>query len=273
MSRQMTSVYPSTPTRLPQAPSAPATPVTGTWRHPKMDEIIRRQNAASFTDRNIITILYNLGGMTVVYSIGRSIWKYFPSLHNQDHFLQPYASWTYYLLHAVMLYNIALALYPLARSPDPVEDIPLTPGQRKLFGLPPSSRAATPDAQYSTPPKYKRTPIMNHSPVGRGSNANSPLSGKGPGNGIESDLAGSFFGSSYGPSSPLVQKAMGDGSGGYRRRSYGSASPLGGSTPKFMAEAPGSPSPSPARNPSVGLNSKWLYDKERRNSGSARLYT
>lgn len=172
-----------------------------------------------------------------------------------------------------MLYNIALALYPLARSPDPVEDIPLTPGQRKLFGLPPSSRAATPDAQYSTPPKYKRTPIMSNSPVGRGSNANSPLSGKGSGNGIESDLAGSFYGSSYGPSSPLIQKAMGDGSGGFRRRSYGSASPLGGSTSKLMAEAPGSPSPSPARNPSVGLNSKWLYDKERRNSGSARLYT
>lgn len=179
-----------------------------------------------------------------------------------------------------MLYNIALALYPLVRSPDPVEDIPLTPGQRKLFGLPPSSKAATPDAQYSTPPRYKRTPILGNSPMGRGSNAGSPLSGKGSGKGQESPLNGSFgsfsgspFGSPFAPgASPLLQKAIGGGSGGTRRHSYGSPSPLGASTSRFT-EAPGSPSPSAAKTPSVGLNSKWLYDKERRSSGSARLYT
>lgn len=174
-----------------------------------------------------------------------------------------------------MLYNIALALYPLLRSPDPVEDIPLTPGQRKLFGLPPSSKAATPDAQYSTPPRYKRTPILGNSPMGRGSNAGSPLSGKGSGKGQETplnDSLGSFSGSPFGSpfASPLLQKAVGGGSGGMRRHSYGSPSPLGASASRFTE--PGSPSPA-AVKPSVGLNSKWLYDKERRSSGSARLYT
>ncbi len=32
---------------------------TGTWRHPRMDEINRRQHAATFSDENIRTILWN----------------------------------------------------------------------------------------------------------------------------------------------------------------------------------------------------------------------
>jgi nucleoporin POM34 len=149
----------------------------------------------------------------------------------------------------------------------------LTPAQRKLFGLPPRSKAPTPDAKYSTPPRYRRTPTLNNSPGSKGSFPNSPLSGKGR----ESPL-GESFGSQFSPGSPLLQKAMGSGIGtgigGSRRHSYGSASPLGPGNSRFgWSDAPGSPSPSTAKNPSVGLNSKWLYDKERRNSGSARLYT
>jgi nucleoporin POM34 len=155
-----------------------------------------------------------------------------------------------------------------------MEDIPLTPAQRKLFGLPPSSKAPIPDAKYSTPPRYKRTPTLNNSPGSKGSFPNSPLSGKGR----ESPL-GESFGSQFSPgASPLLQKAMnggiGAGLGGTRRHSYGSASPLGPGSSRFnIYDVPGTPSPSAAKAPSVGLNSKWLYDKERINSGSARLYT
>jgi nucleoporin POM34 len=153
-----------------------------------------------------------------------------------------------------------------------MEDIPLTPAQRKLFALPPSSKAPTPDAKYSTPPRYRRTPTLKNSPGSKGSFPNSPLSGTGR----ESPL-GESFGSQFSPgASPLLQKAIGAGIGAgmgeSRRHSYGS--PLGPGNSRFgLSDGPGTPSPSTTKNSSVGLNSKWLYDKERRNSGSARLYT
>ena len=85
-------------------------------------------------------------------------------------------------------------------------------------------------------------------------------------------MSGSVSGSPFSPiASPLLQKAMGGGMNGARRHSYGSPSPLGpGASRINLPEAPGSPSPA-AKAPSVGLNSKWLYDKGRRNSGSIRL--
>jgi len=40
-----------------------------------------------------------------------------------------------------------------------------------------------------------------------------------------------------------------------------------------VPETPGTPSPLAAKGSNVGLNSKWLYEKGRRNSGNAKLYT
>jgi nucleoporin POM34 len=39
-----------------------------------------------------------------------------------------------------------------------------------------------------------------------------------------------------------------------------------------IPEVPGTPSPA-AKAPTVGLNSKWLYDKGRRNSGNNRPFS
>ncbi|KAG9233945.1 nuclear pore complex component-domain-containing protein [Amylocarpus encephaloides] len=268
MSQAMTTpVRPLTPTNAPKE----QTPVTGTWKHPRLDEIIRRQDASTFSQRNLKIILYNVVAISVNWYVGGWLWAKLPGLFDVGKILSPYATWAYYLLHATFLYNIALALSPLVRGEDPVEDIPLTPAQRATIGLPPSSRAPTPDAKYSTPPKYQRTPTMGNSAGSKGSYQNSPLSGKGK----ESPLGDSISGSRFSPNaSPLIQKVKGDGLGGTRRHSYGSGSPLGPGNSRFsIPEMPGSPSPSGVKTPSVGLNSKWLYDKERRNSGSARLYT
>ncbi|TVY84309.1 Nucleoporin [Lachnellula suecica] len=260
---------PSTPITIPKAPPAPATPVTGTWKHPKLDEIVRRQNASNFSDRNLKVLMYNFAGIVAVWVFGRSLWTNLPNLFHEGKAFQPYAGWIYYLLHCVLVYNIIVALLPLFRSPDEIQDIPLTPAQRKILGLPPSSRAATPDTKYTTPPRYARTPTpISGSPGSRGSYPNSPLSGKG------SPLAGSVSGSPFSPgASPLLQKAMGGGLNGTRRHSYGSGSPLGpGASRINVPEVPGSPSPA-AKAPTVGLNSKWLYDKGRRNSGNTRPYS
>lgn len=159
---------------------------------------------------------------------------------------------------------------PLFRTTDNLSDIPLTPAQRKLLGLPPSSAPPTPGSQYITPPRYARTPTpLSGSAGSKGNYSNSPLAGKG------SPTSGSINGSPFSPgASPLLQKAMGGVMNGNRRHSYGSASPLGpGASRINVPETPGTPSPSAAKGVNVGLNSKWLYEKGRRNSGQARLYT
>jgi len=163
--------------------------------------------------------------------------------------------------------NIWQACRPLLRKKDDISDIALTPGQRKLLGLPPSSAPPTPGSQYATPPRYARTSTpLSRSPSSRDNYSTSPLSGKGSPTGRE----GSPF---YPASSPLLQKAMGGGLNGNRRHSYGSPSPLGPGGSRNVPEMPGTPSPSAAKGTGVGLNSKWLYEKGRRNSGTPRLYS
>jgi nucleoporin POM34 len=169
----------------------------------------------------------------------------------------------------MLTYNIIVAMSPLVRKKDDLSDIPLTPAQRRLLGLPPSSKPPTPGSNYITPPRYARTGTpLSGSPGSRESYSKSPLSG--------SPINGSTSGSPFSPgASPLLQKAMG-GAGlnnGSRRHSYGSPSPLGpGSSRIIVQETPGTPSPTAAKGATVGLNSKWLYDKGRRNSGNPRLF-
>jgi nucleoporin POM34 len=41
----------SKPLPIPDSP--------GTWRHPRLDEIARRQTAATFTNKNVNTLIFN----------------------------------------------------------------------------------------------------------------------------------------------------------------------------------------------------------------------
>jgi nucleoporin POM34 len=193
----------------------------------------------------------------------------FPNVFYAGKPLHPYATYTYHTLQLMFAYNIIVACWPLFRGKDDLSDIPLTPAQRKLLGLPPSSKPATPDTKYITPPRYARTPTpLSGSPASKGSYSNSPISG--------SPLQGSRAGSPFSPTaSPLLQKAMGGNPlNGGRRHSYGSPSPLGpGASRINVPETPGTPSPSAAKGASVGLTSRWLFEKGRRNSGNPRLYT
>lgn len=171
------------------------------------------------------------------------------------------------MLQLVPIIQIGVACLPLLRAQDDLSDIPLTNVQRKLLGLPPSS-APNPDAKISTPPRYSRTPSIAGSVGSRGSYASSPLSGRGSPV-VSGTLGGS--GSPYSPSgSPLFQKSA-NGLGNGRRSSFGTGSPFGASTSANLFSEPGSPSPGGKRT-SVGLNSKWLYEKGRRSSGSAWLH-
>lgn len=57
--------------------AAPATPQSavqsnpqpGTWKHPRFDEIARRQNATTFSEANVKQIAYNVGGVIAMSGI------------------------------------------------------------------------------------------------------------------------------------------------------------------------------------------------------------
>lgn len=168
----------------------------------------------------------------------------------------------------MLLFNIVVAVLPLLRRKDDLSDIPLTPAQRKLLGLPPSMTTPTSSSQYVTPPRYQRS-TTPHSGSPSSNYSNSPLSGKG------SPAQGISRGSPFSPnSSPLLHKAIGAGMGGTRRASYGTPSPLGPGVSKIgLVDGPGTPSPLTGKAASVSLNNKWLYEKGRRNSGNARLFS
>jgi len=188
----------------------------------------------------------------------------FPGFFQTGKTFQQYSSWAYYLCSAIFVYNIIVACLPLMRTPDEVNDIALTPAQRKLMGLAPSSAPPTPGSSYITPPRYARTPTpMSNSPSSKDRYSESPSGRR------DSPREGSVTGSPFSPgASPLLQKAVGGGYNSSRRNSYGSGSPLAfGVSRSTISETPPTPTPSGSKGSSLALNSKWLYEKSRRNSG------
>ena len=186
-----------------------------------------------------------------------------------------YTAYFVLFFRVLLVYNIVVTLLPLIRKQDTFSDIPLTPSQRSLLGLNPNDTPpAPPGAKYITPPRYPRsstprsfgTPGSNRSDSK--STSGSPLSRNGsPSLGQQSrNLSGS-------PSaSPLWQRVVGGGPrDSLRRNSYGSASPLG---PGFVEPkggsvfgAPATPSPTTRRDASVGLSSRWLYERGKASPG------
>lgn len=184
--------------------------------------------------------------------------------------MQPYPAYGLWIARLLLLANIGIATIPLWRTPDACEDIPLTPSQRELMGLPPMSRPATPQEkeQYVTPPRFSRsnTPRSPSSSV-RAEVGGSPLSGRG----TPLDNNGSFLRTSpfdsqrrtSGSMSPLAAGSTLKGGGSEKRRlSYtgNRGSPL--SFSEF--DSSGSlQTPTKGNKSSMGLNNKWLYEKGR----------
>ncbi|KAK1538440.1 nuclear pore complex component [Colletotrichum paranaense] len=259
----------STPVKsTPQKPT-PIVDSPGTWRHPRLNEITRRRNATTFSEKNVRRIALNVGFLLSLWLSQIFSRSYVPAQWFSSS-LRSYLGWAYYLVQLIPLVNIGMAMLPLLRSADDLSDIPLTPAQRQLLGLPPSSAAATPDAVYSTPPRYSRTPSLAGSPASNRSFSGSPLSGRG------SPALGSSFngnGQSYSPSplhnSPSKFSASLNSN---RRSSFGSSTNLAASTASSLFPDPGTPSPSTGKRTSVGLNNKWLYERGRRSSGGTWMH-
>ncbi|KAM7194970.1 Nuclear pore complex component domain containing protein [Naviculisporaceae sp. PSN 640] len=278
----MSSLAPSSQARSMVTPVKQTPPAVrespGNWKHPRLAEITRRQSKTTFNEKNIRQIVYNIGALGLVAVIRKLLLPIWPKIVTSAG-LREYGGWLFTLLFLFPLFNIGLALLPLVRPADDLSDIPLTPSQRKLLGLPPSAKPATPGSAYSTPPRYSRTPSIGGSPASlRSHMSNSPLSAS------EQRRTASAH-SPYSPSapSPLFHKVVGGGtaSGLRERRSsfgnsgFGGSSTLGASTSSSLFEStssgPGTPTPANGKRSSVSLNNKWLYEKGRRASSNSFL--
>ncbi|PSN74402.1 hypothetical protein BS50DRAFT_567238 [Corynespora cassiicola Philippines] len=264
----------------PRTPSTPASqkqqvPITpnGAWKHPRFEEITRRQHATTFDERNAKIVAINttllVGSFTALPVV-----SLFPVVSNVVNWLVslvhavPYHQLGVVALRLVFVWNIAMALMPLVRRyyPDDLADIPLTPSQRQSMGLDPNvSTPQTPGSayvspNYVTPPRYQQS-----SPRASFSNSGDRTFSSGsPRASFAKSTSNSPFTVSNGKGSPLFQKALG-GSSAQRRLSYDSrGSPLDGSLfgEASSGAAPGTPTPGTGKA-SVGLNNKWLYEKRR----------
>jgi nucleoporin POM34 len=58
-----------TPVKQASASIASVTDSPGTWRHPRLNEITRRRNATTFSDKNVRQIAYSVGGIISIWLI------------------------------------------------------------------------------------------------------------------------------------------------------------------------------------------------------------
>ena len=189
---------------------------------------------------------------------------------------QQYTPYARLLISCLFVYNICLAALPAIRSKDDLSDVLLTPTQRNLLGLNPNvaSSPVTPGANYITPPRYSQSPTpRNSSPTSRTSSNTGSVGSRKDSPFAMRQGSGSPFSASP---SPMWHKAVGSGrDSASRRASYGSPSPLGPANLKDLSilGAPNTPSPSAGRGSTVGLNSKWLYERGRSSPSSRSIYS
>ena len=295
---------PATAPKSPDAtaipPSAP-TPPTGTWRHPQLDDIARRQSATTFSSKNLWAATVSVAFLAMTFYTAPTVqswFKYAQDSRKLDAWgtdavyrnllpqeAEPYLSYALHGVRALIVFNLLYALSPLYLRKDDLSDVPLTPSQRNLLGLGPSSAPETPGSTYVTPPRYSRSTSRSASssraatlgstsyewspsgsPIG-----GSPLAGRGVGS---ASIWGAGSSPVSGAGSPWVRKAM-EG----RRLSSGGRLPAGSPLSKELAldeslrvsSMPGTPTPG-GRGASVQLNSKWLYQKRKESPTTRSVY-
>ncbi|KAI4102700.1 MAG: hypothetical protein L6R37_004231 [Teloschistes peruensis] len=256
-----------------------ATPSPGRWRHPKLDEITRRQNASTFTSDSLNRILWNTLFIALLYLLRSNL----ASETSVLSFLVPTPAQAYldnalFYLNLLPIYNILVALLPLYYGTDNVSDIPLTPTQRALLGLDPNATPPlTPGTQYITPPRYARSPTPRTNPNSPAGSSRSRQSSAGRTPLRDRSSESPSYNSPYSPNaSPSLLWSQKSGFGsdsklGLRKSSMGqSPSPLGlglgRSASESLWSAPATPSPLAGKGQgtaSVGLNSRWLYERGR----------
>ncbi|KAF5102881.1 hypothetical protein D0Z00_000139 [Geotrichum galactomycetum] len=150
---------------LPVTPNAalppkPTTVPTGNWEHPCL-EIIRNR---TFDKKEAVRkVLFNIVAYMVLHKIISLFLSQYARAESYFGSLESYSVFgenLIFLLRLVFIYNIVWNSYKLLKPADTFEDLPLTASQRKLLGLPESSKAVDP-SKAITPPKYLKSTVPN----------------------------------------------------------------------------------------------------------------
>ncbi|EXJ60758.1 hypothetical protein A1O7_04911 [Cladophialophora yegresii CBS 114405] len=207
-------------------PAAVSTPTStpGKFRHPSTTEILRRNASSTITERRVKGALTNAAALLASFIFSDVYYSSVTPLLSKTGLLDgsQVSSTVLLLLRLLFCINIALLLRPLlpyAPSRDEVDDIPLTPSQRQLLGLAPSTKSPPASgevsASYITPPRYRR---VSNSQYSGESNNGSPHASTGrrsiSANYSSSPLSTSRFthGSSPTPSQSITSRRTNSGS-------------------------------------------------------------
>ncbi|KAK6339362.1 hypothetical protein TWF718_008782 [Orbilia javanica] len=155
---------PVTPSRAIGGPPGQGTP--GSWKHPKLDEVLRRQDARSFSDRRVSRALKNVGALGLTFVVTHFFYnsRIYSALPRND-VANIFYLGVYYLIfitRVIFTYNIVFAVIGPLLGPDPMVDIPLTADQRSSLSLPPTPQSIVTNqagdvSHYITPPRYNRS--------------------------------------------------------------------------------------------------------------------
>jgi nucleoporin POM34 len=76
----------STPVKATPTKGSPVTDSPGTWRHPRLDEITRRRNATTFSEKNVRQLAYSVAGIMAIWLVRSLInLKSIPNMYNPLH--------------------------------------------------------------------------------------------------------------------------------------------------------------------------------------------
>lgn len=154
---------PSTPNA--SKPPKPSSVPTGSWEHPSLAAIRSRTINKEQVLRTVFTNIIGLVIFNVILN-SASAASIIPESITTE--LAKFSHITFYLvtaLQCLFAFNITWNAYKLVKPQDTFEDLPLTPSQRKLMGLPDSPNAKVP-ANPASPPRYvKSSAQTRYSPL------------------------------------------------------------------------------------------------------------
>jgi nucleoporin POM34 len=154
-------------------PSTPSEVPTGSWEHPSLKDIRRRTVNKELVLRKV---LVNIAVLISIYLLGRlakrggggSLSVYVDWIKSQGPILSTVMTYGHVGLQLLCFFNVVVGLSQIFQPPERFDDLPITPSQRKLLGLPDSPNSAK---SSPSPPRY-----LKSSPQARVSPRPSPLS-------------------------------------------------------------------------------------------------
>ncbi|KAK9456396.1 nuclear pore complex component-domain-containing protein [Dipodascopsis uninucleata] len=232
-------------------PSTPKDVPRGEWRHPAFDVLHTRVSKAEFTQATSRKMFLNAASW-LAYSIAvhwLRKWNWIQELSTANEKFSKNMTYIGIILQLLFLWNILDGIMRLLKPRDKLEDIPLTPNQRKLMGLDVNVKSNS-AGRPVTPPKYVKT--YNTHP--RDSPRVSPLLKKSIQESMNNRLS---------PRTP-------GGASGTTQKQNSSASQQSPTPHQLSRSLPSTPATSPST--SITTNGRYLYmlDSPGRGSPSRR---